>query len=138
MSQTIAKQVYPEVLQPVSCHVGSDNKLGDTSARAIGSHWDTKDSGQPSPTPSNGLPRGIKRGASACDQCHRFKVKCIREQDQCRRCIANGSRCTYSFSAPAASHVRNETAESHRLTKQHRDSHSGQQLSPMEGTRLFR
>ena len=106
----------------------------------MGKHWDTKDSGQPFPTSSKTLPRGVKRGStvSACDQCHRFKVKCIREKDECRRCIANGSTCTYSFSVPAESHVRDDTAESHKVMKQHRNSHSGHQRSPEEGTAIFR
>lgn len=101
----------------------------------MGEHSDTRGSEQPFQTSTKPLPRGVKRAStiSACDQCHRFKVKCIREDDQCRRCITNGSRCTYSFAAPVESPVRNDTAESHRLMKQHRNGHSGQRLVPKEG-----
>jgi hypothetical protein len=36
----------------------------------------------------------------ACDQCYRFKVKCSRDPDCCRRCANNRSVCTYSAAAP--------------------------------------
>ncbi|EJT75581.1 hypothetical protein GGTG_05514 [Gaeumannomyces tritici R3-111a-1] len=38
---------------------------------------------------------------SACDQCHRRKLRCSREKPACGRCHFSGRQCTYSLSRPA-------------------------------------
>ncbi|KAH8648268.1 hypothetical protein BGZ60DRAFT_534950 [Tricladium varicosporioides] len=43
-----------------------------------------------------------RTSAYACDQCHRFKVKCSKESDgaHCKRCTSNGNTCTFSLTPP--------------------------------------
>ncbi|KAI9925797.1 hypothetical protein MW887_005603 [Aspergillus wentii] len=50
--------------------------------------------------PSPALSCRTKRGlaVSACDQCYRFKVKCVRDGDRCQRCLGNNNVCTFSLS----------------------------------------
>jgi Fungal Zn(2)-Cys(6) binuclear cluster domain len=38
--------------------------------------------------------------ATACDQCHRCKVRCCSGRPSCERCQKNGSTCTYSLGKP--------------------------------------
>jgi hypothetical protein len=54
----------------------------------------------------------------ACDQCYRFKVKCSRDPDCCRRCANNRSVCTYSAAAPPGKpETRSKSPEEHRKKK---------------------
>ncbi|KAG9238415.1 hypothetical protein BJ875DRAFT_451126 [Amylocarpus encephaloides] len=52
----------------------------------------------------------------ACDQCYRFKVKCSRDPDCCRRCANNRSVCTYSAAAVKPDQ-KTKTGEENRKKK---------------------
>lgn len=45
----------------------------------------------------NGTGKKRALNLSACDQCYRFKVKCVPDGDFCQRCTGNKSVCTYSM-----------------------------------------
>lgn len=52
----------------------------------------------------------------ACDQCYRFKVKCSRDPDCCKRCANNRSVCTYS-AASGKPESKVKAMEEHRKSK---------------------
>jgi hypothetical protein len=41
-----------------------------------------------------------EKAKTACDQCHRCKLKCSRNKPQCQRCESMASPCTYSTGRP--------------------------------------
>ncbi|PMD46159.1 hypothetical protein L207DRAFT_523582 [Hyaloscypha variabilis F] len=75
--------------------------------------------------------RGAKRASksSACDQCYRFKVKCVRNGDSCQRCAGNSSICTFSFSSASEEDNDIGPPTSRYAAKRHRFSGIQQQLS---------
>lgn len=73
------------------------------------SSWDQIPEGVSSETSSTSNPASPNRvrthsvvsgnrmmATPACDQCYRFKVKCSRDPNCCKRCANNRSVCTYS------------------------------------------
>lgn len=45
--------------------------------------------------------------ATACDQCHRCKVRCSGGRPSCERCQSYGSTCTYSLGKPLGKPPKN-------------------------------
>lgn len=41
-----------------------------------------------------------RQQTSACDQCHRRKLRCSRQKPACERCHFSNLQCTYSLSRP--------------------------------------
>jgi hypothetical protein len=71
----------------------------------------------PATPPISGKPTRRRHNsavASACDQCHRCKLRCSGEKPNCQRCRDNGSACTYSAGSLLGKQRRNKTRTASR------------------------